>query len=193
MEEKPSTKVLKQAIRRQTLALKFVPVFMGSAFKNKGVQPLLDGVTDYLPAPYEILNKALDQRRDEAPVRLFNDPSKPFVGLAFKLEEGRFGQVTFMRVYQGTIKKGDLLYNVSEQQKCKVRPPNHTLRTLYFAPLSNMPIRLLYGQVPRIVRMHADEMEDVDKVEAGHICAMFGVDCASGSTFVHQANKDRSD
>jgi len=147
---------MKAAIRRATIALKFAPVFMGSAFKNKGVQPLLDGVVDYLPSPKQIQNIALDQRNEEAEVVLATDSSKKFVGLAFKLEETRFGQITYIRVYQGTLKKGSVIFNTTTNKKHKV---------------------------PRLVRMHSADMEDVDSVGAGEICAMYGVDCESGSTF----------
>ena len=121
----------KKAIRRQTIALKFVPVFMGSAFKNKGVQPLLDGVSTFLPNPTEVVNEALDQDNNEQKKVLKCDPSEPFVGLAFKLEDGRYGQLTYMRIYQGSVRKGDFIYNISNQEK-KVK-------------------------IPRLVRMHRHE------------------------------------
>lgn len=87
--------------RRATISLQFVPVFMGSAFKNRGVQLLLDGVTHYLPSPFEVRNTALDVNKSEDRIDLPCSPSGPFVALAFKLEEGRFGQLTYMRVYSG--------------------------------------------------------------------------------------------
>ncbi len=145
------------AIRRATVAFKATPVFIGSAYKNKGVQLLLDGVNAYLPMPSEVENKALDQNNHEEPVILPSDASKPFVGLAFKLEDGRYGQLTYMRIYQGKVSKGDFIVNCSSNLK-KIK-------------------------VPRLVRMHADEMEDIDSAEAGDIVALFGVDCASGDTF----------
>jgi elongation factor G len=111
MEEEPEEEMLKAAIRRATIAREFVPVFMGSAFKNKGVQQLLDGVIEYLPSPPEVSNFAL-QGKEEERVELPTDPSGPMVGLAFKLEEGRFGQLTYMRIYSGTLKKGDFIHNV---------------------------------------------------------------------------------
>ncbi|MGD0837772.1 MAG: elongation factor G [Polyangia bacterium] len=156
-EEEITASDLIPAIRRTTLALKTTPVFMGSAYKNKGVQLLLDGVNAYLPNPGEVENKALDQDRSEEVVVLSSDPGKSFVGLAFKLEDGRYGQLTYMRVYQGKIAKGDFIVNCSAGQK-----------------------RI---KVPRLVRMHADEMEDIDSAMAGDIVALFGVDCASGDTF----------
>lgn len=147
---------LRPAIRKATLSLKFTPVMMGSAFKNKGVQLLLDAIGYYLPNPSEITNEALDLDKDEAKVALKSDPSLPFVGLAFKLEDGRYGQLTYMRIYQGTVKKGDFIYNMANRKKVKV---------------------------PRLVRMHADKMDDVESARCGDIVAMFGVECSSGDTF----------
>jgi len=156
MEEEPTIPEIMTAIRKSTIALKFVPVFCGSAFKNKGVQLLLNGVRDYLPNPSEVTNKALDQEKNEEIVTLKPDANLPFVGLAFKLEDGRFGQLTYMRLYQGTLKKGDTIYNTNGGKKVKV---------------------------PRVVRMHSDEMEDIEEASGGDIVALFGVDCASGDTF----------
>lgn len=156
MEEEVTEAELKPVIRRATLDLKITPIFMGSAYKNKGVQILLDGVIDYLPSPDEIPLKALDRDKNEEPVELFTNPDKPLVALAFKLEDGRFGQLTYMRVYQGKMQKGDTILNVSNGKKVKI---------------------------PRIVRMHAAEMHDVEVAYPGDIIAMFGVDCASGDTF----------
>ena len=99
---------LKACIRKHTIALDFCPVFLGSAFKNKGVQPLLDGVVDYLPNPKEVSNFAYDPKKgeddDKVPMEINN--KKPFVGLAFKLEETQYGQLTWIRIYQGKVKKG---------------------------------------------------------------------------------------
>ena len=155
-EKIPSPEQIKAAIRRATIALKFTPVLMGSALADKCVQPMLDAVCDYLPNPAEVENLALDQRRAEAPVKLVSYNSLPFVGLAFKLEEGNYGQLTYIRVYQGTLRKGMNVFNARTDKKVKV---------------------------PRIVRMHSNEMEDVPEIGAGEICAVFGVDCASGDTF----------
>jgi elongation factor G len=156
-EEPITPEDLIPAIRRATVAFKATPVFIGSAYKNKGVQLLLDGVNAFLPNPFEVENKALDQNNHEETVILVSDASKPFVGLAFKLEDGRYGQLTFMRIYQGKVSKGDFIINCSSNLK-KIK-------------------------VPRLVRMHADEMEDIDTAEAGDIVALFGVDCSSGDTF----------
>jgi elongation factor G len=148
---------LKPIIRKVTIELKATPVFIGSALKNKGVQLLLNGVVDYLPNPTQVVNEGRDQEKGEEIVRLESVPNKPFVGLAFKLEDGRFGQLTYMRIYQGKIGKGDFIVNCSAGQK-KVK-------------------------VPRLVRMHSNEMNDIQTASAGDIVAMFGVDCASGDTF----------
>lgn len=161
MEQEPSMEDLISAIRRACVRRTFVPVFMGSAYNNVGVQLLLDGVVDYLPNPGEVENWAINNSTDgEDKVLLVTDSEKPFVGLAFKLEESRFGQLTYIRVYQGRLRKGDLIYNTNSARR-KVK-------------------------VPRVVRMHSDEMEDVEEVGAGEICAIFGVDCASGDTFTSQ-------
>ena len=151
-----SVEELKAVVRKATLSLKFTAVFCGSAYKNKGVQHLLNGICDFLPTPKERKNIALDQENDEAEVELATDATKPFVGLAFKLEDGRFGQLTYMRIYQGTVNKGDFIHNINNKKKIKV---------------------------PRIVRMHSSEMHDVESAVAGDIVALFGVDCASGDTF----------
>jgi elongation factor G len=152
----PSKEQLVAAIRKGTLSMKMTPVFCGSAYKNKGVQVLLDGVTSFLPSPLETTIEALDQDNDEAKTALSSDPAKPLVMLAFKLEDGRYGQLTYMRIYQGTVKKGDSIMNVANGKKVKV---------------------------PRLVRMHSNEMHDIEESRAGDIVAMFGVDCASGDTF----------
>ena len=155
-ERTPTPEQIKAAIRRATVALKFTPVLMGSALADKSVQPMLDAVCDYLPNPSEVQNLALDRRRDEAPTKLIPYNSLPFVGLAFKLEESNFGQLTYIRVYQGSLKKGAYVYNAKSSKRIKV---------------------------PRIVRMHSNEMEDATEIGAGEICAVFGIDCSSGDTF----------
>lgn len=155
-EVEPTKDQLKAAIRRQTIARTFVPVFMGSAYKNKGVQTLLDGVNDYLPAPSEIPINALDLSNKEQPVPIACDSSKPLIALAFKLEESRYGQLTYVRIYQGTLKKGMMIFNVKTGKKVKT---------------------------PRIVRMHSNEMEDIESASAGDVIALFGVECSSMDTF----------
>lgn len=144
------------AIRKGTIAEQFVGVFCGSAHMNKGVQPLLDGVTRYLPAPNEVKNVALDLDNNEAEVPLESDDTKPCVALAFKLDDGQYGQLTYTRIYQGKIKKGEELYNTRSKKRFKVG---------------------------RLVRMNASAMEDINEGGSGDIVALFGVDCASGDTF----------
>ena len=138
------------------LALNLFRCLWGSAFKNKGVQPLLEAVTDYLPNPTEVTNEALDLDKNEEKFIIQSDVDQPLLMLAFKLEDGRYGQLTYMRIYQGCIKKGDTIINTVTGKKTKV---------------------------PRLVRMHSDEMEDIQFANAGDIIAMFGVDCASGDSF----------
>lgn len=159
-EQVPTPEQIKAAIRRATISLKFTPVMMGSALADKSVQPMLDAVCDYLPNPAEVENMALDKKRKEAPVKLVSYNSLPFVGLAFKLEESNFGQLTYIRVYQGTLRKGMHVFNARSDKKIKI---------------------------PKIVRMHSNEMEEVQEIGAGEICAVFGVDCASGDTFTDGA------
>lgn len=96
MEEKITEQDIIDSIRKATIALKFAPVFMGSAYKNKGVQAVLDGVIDYLPNPTEKENYAYDLSNKNEKVILSMDDKKPFVGLAFKLQETKYGQVTYV-------------------------------------------------------------------------------------------------
>ncbi len=156
MEEEVTPEVIRRAVRAGVIQRGLTPVFCGSAYKNKGVQPLLDGVTYYLPNPDDVENKALDLENDEAEVVLSSSPDKGFVGLAFKLEDGRYGQLTYLRIYQGKITKGEFIYNQRDGRKVKVG---------------------------RLVRMHSADMEDIDEAGAGDIVALFGVDCHSGDTF----------
>jgi elongation factor G len=148
---------LVSTIQSGVLTREILPVFMGSAYKNKGVQPLLDAVVRLLPCPSDVRNQALDMGNDEAPVTLTADPAKPLVAFAFKLEDGQYGQLTYVRVYQGILTKGATMVNVRSGKKIKVG---------------------------RVVRMHAEQMEDIQAIPAGYIGALFGVDCASGDTFV---------
>merc|ERR1719232_1009820 len=164
MEETPTTADIEAAIRRSTIARTFTPVMLGTALKNKGVQPLLDGVINYLPDPSEVDNFALKNKNnedEEEPEKVLMIPDRsnkaPFVALAFKLEQGKFGQLTYLRVYQGVVSKGDTVYNTRTGKKTRLS---------------------------RLVQMHSDKMEDVSKVYSGDICAVFGVDCASGDSFV---------
>jgi elongation factor G len=156
-EQEISQDMILSAVRTGTLTRRLTPVFMGSAYKNKGVQPLLDAVTKLLPCPYDVKNEALDMDNGETPVTLSAELDKPLVALAFKLEEGQYGQLTYIRVYQGSLSKGDTIFNVRNGKKIKVG---------------------------RVVRMHADQMEEIETIPAGYIGALFGIDCASGDTFV---------
>jgi elongation factor G len=155
-EEEITADELRPAIRRATLSLEFVPVLCGSAYKNKGVQWLLEAVREYLPAPYEVQNEAYDLDENEKKIVLESKTDLPLCMLAFKLEDGKYGQLTYTRIYQGWVKKGDTIHNARTGKKVKVG---------------------------RLVRMHADKMEDIDEAGAGDIIALFGVDCASGDTF----------
>lgn len=156
LEDAVTPELIKAAVRKGTIGLELCPVFMGSAYKNKGIQPLLDGVIDYLPNPTEVENKALDLDDNEKEIILESNPDKPAVILAFKLEDGQFGQLTYIRIYQGKIKKGDTLYNTRTRKKFNVG---------------------------RLIKMHASEMEDISECGCGEIAALFGIDCASGDTF----------
>ncbi len=157
LEDKVTPELIHAAVRKGTLSLGLTPVFMGSAYKNRGVQPLLDAVLAYLPDPTEVTNEALEiTKAGERKITLSSAPDQPLVALAFKLEEGRFGQLTYIRVYQGTIRRGDTIENSRTGKDTRVG---------------------------RLVRMHADEMEDIEAASAGDIVALFGIDCASGDTF----------
>ena len=156
LEGSETEEMIRAAVRKGTLKEEFVPVFLGSAYKNRGIQPLLDAVTYYLPNPCEVTNKALDLDKNEAPVELTTNPDDPVVSLGFKLEDGKYGQLTYVRIYQGTLKKGGELYNTRSRKKFKVG---------------------------RLVRMNSAEMEDISEGGPGDIVALFGIECASGDTF----------
>ncbi len=156
LEGQVTEEMLLTAVRRGTLTRELTPVLMGSAYKNKGVQPLLTAVTDFLPCPSDVENEAIDMDHDHASVILSSDQGKPMVSFAFKLEDGQYGQLTYIRVYQGTLAKSDTIINIRTGKKVKVG---------------------------RVVRMHANQMEEIQKIPAGYIGALFGIDCASGDTF----------
>jgi len=156
LEDSVTEELIHEAVRKGTISRELTPVFIGSAYKNIGIQPLLDSVINYLPSPVDIENKALDMDQEEKEVSLFSKPDAPLVALAFKLEVSPYGQLTYLRIYQGSIKKGDNLVNTRNKNKIKVG---------------------------RLVRMHADEMEEISKANDGDIIALFGVDCFSGDTF----------
>jgi len=156
LEDKVTEDLIHAAVRTGTIARKLTPVFIGSAYKNKGVQPLLDSVVRYLPNPADVKNVARDLDEGGKEIVLKADDDAPTVLLAFKLEDGPYGQLTYIRIYQGSLKKGDEIYNTRSRQKVKIG---------------------------RLVRMHADSMEDIPFAGAGDIVALFGIDCASGDTF----------
>jgi len=156
LEETINEAIIRKVIREETISRKITPVFLGSAYKNIGVQTLLDGINSYLPAPVEVKNIALDMNNNEKEICLESNPEMPVVALAFKLEVTPYGQLTYIRIYQGTIRKGNDLVITRTRKKIKVG---------------------------RLVRMHADEMEEVVSANAGDIVALFGVECYSGDTF----------
>jgi elongation factor G len=156
LEGDATNELIIRALRKGCIAEQVVPVFVGSAYKNKGVQVLLDGVARYLPDPTEVTNIALDLDKDEEQVVLKADPAEKTVALGFKLEDGQYGQLTYVRIYQGDIKKGTELFNTRSRKKFKVG---------------------------RLVRMHANAMEDINEGYNGDIVALFGIECASGDTF----------
>ena len=156
-EQDITAEMIIDGIRQGVVERRLTPVFMGSAYKNKGIQPLLDAVTRLLPCPLDVDNQALDMDNGEQQVVLSNDIDKPLVALAFKLEDGPYGQLTYIRVYQGALAKGDTILNVRTGKKVKVG---------------------------RVIRMHADQMEDIESIPAGYIGALFGIDCASGDSLV---------
>ncbi len=156
LEGRPTEGLIIEALRRGTIARKLVPVLMGSAYKNKGIQALLEAVVRYLPDPSEIEYEAIDLDRGDARVKLHPDSAAKTCALAFKLEDGPYGQLTYIRIYQGSLKRGDDLVNTRTGQKVKVG---------------------------RLIRMHADTMGEIQGAECGDIVALFGIDCSSGDTF----------
>ena len=145
------------AIKIGTQSLKLTPVFMGSAFKNKGVQLLLNAVSRYLPSPLTCQKpKAIDNDTKEK-IDLEPDNTKPLVCMAFKITDEQFGQLTYTRIYQGTLNKGDTIINTRTKKRVRVG---------------------------RLVRMNANDRENIETVGSGDIIAIIGIDCASGDTFV---------
>jgi elongation factor G len=151
----PSEDQIHQAVRRATISRDITPVFLGSAYKNKGVQPLLDAVARYLPSPIDRVAYACDNANDGAEVTVTCDPDAPLVAMAFKIVDEPFGQITYTRVYQGAIRRGRS-YNIARTGKAQ--------------------------RVGRIYRIHADKREDIDAAQAGDIVGMMGLECVSGDT-----------
>ncbi|MFP4302165.1 MAG: elongation factor G [Spirochaetaceae bacterium] len=156
LEGTETEEIINAAIRKATIANDLCPVFVGSAYKNRGVQTLLDAVVNYLPSPLDITNKGVDLENNEAEVELYSDSNKPTVALAFKLEDTQYGQLTYVRIYQGDLRKGQELFNVRSKKRFKVG---------------------------RLIRMHANHMDDISEAGPGDIIAIFGIECASGDTF----------
>jgi len=155
-DKEPAQELIHAALRRATINRDIVPVLMGSAYRNKGVQPLLDAVNAYLPSPLDRVAYARDNQNDGAEVAVTADPDGPLVAMGFKIVDEQFGQVTYTRVYQGRIEKGKQYKNA---RTGKVQ------------------------RVGRILRMHANERQDLDGAETGDIVALMGMECASGDTF----------
>lgn len=158
-EEEISEDLIHKVIRQATQQQGMTPVLVGSAYKNKGVQLLLDSVERYLPSPLDREITAKKVGDETQKIALKPDPSAPLVGMAFKIVEDPFGQLTFMRVYQGKIEKGEMYVNQRTGRK---------------------------ERFSRIVRMHADKREEVDVAEAGDIVAIMGIDCATGETYSNE-------
>jgi len=159
-EEEVPEKLIHKLVRTATIDQGFTPVYLGSAYKNKAVQPLMDAINRYLPNPLDRTTIASDTTDSDKKIELESDPDKPFVGMAFKIADDEYGQLTFMRVYQGSIAKGEQYFNQRTGRK---------------------------ERYSRIVRMHSNKREEVDTATAGDIIAIMGIDCASGDTYCSQA------
>lgn len=158
-EEDIPTELIYSVVRGACQQQDLTPMFLGSAYRNKGVQPLLDAITQFLPSPLlrKVSARGVDDENEQ--VLLAPDNDAPFVGMAFKIVDDPYGQLTFVRVYQGRVKKGQLYVNQRTGRK---------------------------DRFSRIVRMHADKREEIDEVTAGDIVAIMGLDCASGDTYASQ-------
>jgi elongation factor G len=150
-----SQDLIHETVRTAVIKREMTPVFMGSAFKNKGVQLLLNAIGRYLPSPLDRHYEANDNNKN-CKVALDPDPSKPLVAMAFKIIQETYGQLTYTRIYQGTLKKGEQSYNPRLQKSARVG---------------------------RIVRMFSNDRIEIQEAYAGDIVAMIGVDCASGDTY----------
>jgi elongation factor G len=160
-EEEPPIELIQSVVRSAVAQLEFTPVLLGSAYRNKGVQPLLDAVVRFLPSPLDVETKALAWSREAAheELQLVPSPEKPTVAMAFKMVEDPYGALTFMRLYQGRFVKGGTYFNQRTGRK---------------------------ERFSRILRMHADQREEIDSAEAGDIVAVLGIDCASGDTYASE-------
>ncbi|MHC4961943.1 MAG: elongation factor G [Planctomycetota bacterium] len=157
LDDQPiSEEMIHDTVREATINRDIVPLMMGTAFKNKGVQLLMDAVCEYLPSPLDRIAFARDHNNEGAETPLASDPDAPAVAMAFKITDESFGQLTYTRVYQGRIEKGQHYRNARTNRK---------------------------QRIGRIVRMHANDREDVAAAGPGDIVALVGVDCASGDTF----------
>lgn len=160
-EEDVPEDLIHQVTRQAVQGLDVTPVFVGSAYRNKGVQPLLDAIVRYLPSPLEHEIYARDYKDPETKIPLEPDVNKPLVAMAFKIVDDPYGQLTFTRIYQGSIVKGESYYNQRTGRK---------------------------ERIGRLVRLHADQREEIDEAKAGDIIAVMGIDCASGDTYSSQRN-----
>ena len=154
-ESEIPTQLIWDTIRQGTLSLEFTPVLLGSALKNKGIQNLLDAVALYLPSPVEREVVTATNLSTEEEVKIYPEPDRPVVALAFKLIDDEFGQLTYTRIYSGTLNKGDRLINTRTQQKIRVR---------------------------RLVRIEVDKRQELESASVGEIVGLMGVECASGDT-----------
>ena len=147
--EEPDIETLKRCIRKGTIALEFFPTYCGSAFKNKGVQLVLDAIVDYLPDPTEVKPQPeVDLEGNETGEFAQTDPEAPFRALAFKIMDDRYGALTFTRIYSGTLSKGDNVLNTA------------TGKT---------------ERIGRLVELHADSREEISSAQAGDIVAIIGM------------------
>jgi elongation factor G len=162
LEGKATEDMIHEACRKGTISLQLCPVFMGSAYKNKGVQILLDAVTRYLPCPTDVQNPGVDPDKGDEKVIIPCKVDHPLLSYAFKLEDGQFGQLTYLRLYAGRLNRGDTLENARTGKRSKIG---------------------------RLVRMHANKMEEITTSEAGDIVAIFGMECASGDTLRSESTK----
>lgn len=156
-EEVPKDLIYK--VTRDAVLNGGTPVYCGSAYKNKAVQPLLDAITQFLPSPLDRDISAQDPKDEETKIALTPNENDPFVGMAFKIVDDPFGQLTFMRIYQGKIEKGGTYVNQRTSRK---------------------------ERFSRIVRMHSNKREEIDVATAGDIVAVMGIDSASGDTYADE-------